>query len=134
MPALGEVLLNHDINYNKVEDDVVATFLVPYVLKRGKIITGHRNHKNMGYPSITIAAKVSINGKEGYIAVAIKGTKDARYNAHKIISAEGRFGYEKNAEPTRFERDQLKTEQRSDIGSAFFSYYSRFNSRKSRLF
>ena len=68
---------------------------------------------------LQLQQKVSINGKEEYIAVAIKGTKDARYNAHKIISAEGKFGYEKNAGPTRFERDQLKTEQRFDIGSAF---------------
>lgn len=54
-------MLNHDINYNKVEDDVVATLNI-------------------------------IGGRQ----IRIR----------------------KNAEPTRFERDQLKTEQRFDIGSA----------------
>jgi hypothetical protein len=50
-------------------NEAAAIITAPYVLKRGFAISGHKNHKYKGYPSVTFAGKVEINGAEGIVGV-----------------------------------------------------------------
>ena len=84
-----------------VRDDAeAAAFLTaPYVLKRGKIICGQQNHKNKGYPSVTIAAPVEINGMVGNVAVTVLFAGRRRAHALRILAPNGtvfELSYNKN--------------------------------------
>ena len=52
-------------------NEAAAIITAPYVLKRGFAISGHKNHKGNGYPSITYAAPVIINGEIGNVGVSV---------------------------------------------------------------
>ena len=47
--------------YINTEGEKAAAIAAPYVLKRGEIINGHKNHKGGLYPSLTFGASVEIN-------------------------------------------------------------------------
>lgn len=85
------------------QDGEYAAFAVlPKVLKQGIEIVDHDNHKGRGVQTVTIAAKVSINGVEGIMAATIKTTNGNNYKMHRILMPDGSaFVFEeKEAEPT----------------------------------
>lgn len=81
--------LNDAVKYLKRDSEKATLILLPKVLKRGKIIYVDKNHKQNGFKSIVIAAKVVMNGKPGIIAVAIRNTKGWRYKVHRVLDLEG---------------------------------------------
>lgn len=87
---LGEEEIRLAINgYINNDAEAAALLSIPRVLKRGKIISGHQNHKNRNYPTITFAAPVELNGKVGNVVVAVKVTGKTRYNAHRVLMPDG---------------------------------------------
>lgn len=86
--------LNNSLNYkerNAAAEDArrTAMLALPQVLKRGKEISGHQDHKGRGYGTTTIAAPVEINGKRGNMAVVVRETKGNRYKVHRILTPDG---------------------------------------------
>lgn len=86
--------INSSLNYkeqSQAAEDArrTAMLALPQVLKRGKEISRHRDHKGRGYGTITIAAPVVINGKRGNMAVIIRETKGSRYKVHRILTPDG---------------------------------------------
>ncbi len=70
---IGEQQIKKAVNkYVNTEAEKAALLSVPAVLKRGVEISGHDNHKNRGYETITIAAPVKINGTVGVVAVIVR--------------------------------------------------------------
>ena len=47
------------------------------------------SHKYRGYPTITIAAPVVINGVRGNMATTVKETNARRYSTHRIVMPDG---------------------------------------------
>ena len=64
-----------------------ALLTVPKVLKCSKIISGHDNHKENGFATVTVAAPVIINGKRGVVGVVVQKTGKNKYHAHRIFIA-----------------------------------------------
>ena len=86
--------INNSLNYKEkdpsAEDARRTGFLVlKDVLKRGIEISGHGNHKERGYETLTIAAPVEINGQRVNMAVVVKRTKGNRYKVHRILTPDG---------------------------------------------
>lgn len=101
------------------DEEAAAIISTPYVLKRGKAISGHRNHKEQGYPSVTYAAPVSINGETVNVAVAVLfGDKNRPHSMRVLMPSGNEFviGKEK-ANPGR-EAASRKTDVGSPTGSA----------------
>ncbi len=102
------------------DEEAAAIIATPYVLKRGKAISGHRNHKNLGNPSITYAGPVTINGETVNVAVAVLFGKKNRPHSMRVLMPSGAeyvMGQEK-AEPGR-EGAAHKDAVDSPTGSAF---------------
>ena len=118
---IGENQLSDSTRYLNNPAEFAAWMCIPKVLKRGRVISGHENHKNRGYPSITIAAPVVINGKRGDVAVVVQQKGKNKYYVHRILMPDGsRFEYEntKNAESTGDSIVGKKTNKRLSIDSA----------------
>ena len=75
--------------YVKTDAEAAAIIASPYVLKRGKAITGQKNHKNEGYPSVTFAAPATLNGKTGNIAVAVLYGAAERIHSLRVLTPDG---------------------------------------------
>ena len=108
-----DLAVNSYINNNA---EAAALSVIPKVLKRGKIISGHQNHKNRNYPTITFAAPVKLNGKVGNVVVAVKVTGKTRYNAHRVLMPDGTefvLDKEKDIEPQSARVTNQKEGQRS---------------------
>lgn len=118
---IGENQLSDSTRYLNNPAEFAAWMCVPKVLKRGMVISGHKNHKDRGYPSITIAAPVVINGKRGDVAVVVQQKGKNKYHVHRILMPDGsRFEYEntKNAESTGDSIVGKKANKRLSIDSA----------------
>ena len=101
--SLTEKELNESIKYEYTASEWAAWQVVPYVLKRGKDISGHGNHKDRSYATRTIAAPVVINDKKGVVGVVIRLTRGSKYKNHRILMPNGSeyvFENQKDAEPT----------------------------------
>ena len=85
-----EKRLNTSLNYLNNDADAIAYQAIPQVLKRGKRLVGHDNHKGRNYSTITIAAPVVINGKRGNMAIVVKQTGKNYYKMHRVLTPEGR--------------------------------------------
>ena len=90
----GIILIGKDevgtgMGYVHTPAERAALFSVPRVLKRGKIISSHLDHKSNGFPSVTIAAPVVINGKRGIVGVIVQQTGKNKYHAHRILLPNG---------------------------------------------
>ena len=72
---------------NSVEE--TAFEALPYVLENGIEISGHNNHKDRNYETVTIAAPISINGKRGNMAVVVKQSDGNYYKVHRILTPDG---------------------------------------------
>lgn len=100
--------INNSLNYKEetaAAEDArrTAMLALPQVLKRGKEISGHRDHKGRGYGTVTIAAPVVINGKRGNMAVVVRETKGNRYKVHRILTPDGgAFTLEKTDSAERY--------------------------------
>ena len=72
--------------YVHSDEEAAAVISAPYVLKRGKAISGHKNHKNLGHPSITYAAPVLINDERVNVAVCVLfGSKDRPHSLRVLM-------------------------------------------------
>ncbi|MBQ8879647.1 MAG: hypothetical protein IJY69_02260 [Clostridia bacterium] len=69
---LGDNEIGESSNYLFTKAEYAAWMAVPKVLKRGIIISGHTDHKNEGFSTITIAAPVIINDVRGNMVVVVK--------------------------------------------------------------
>lgn len=72
---------------NSVEE--TAFEALPYVLENGIEISGHNNHKDRNYETVTIVAPISINGKRGNMAVVVKQSDGNYYKVHRILTPDG---------------------------------------------
>ncbi len=83
--------------------EIEAYAVLPRVLKRGKRIDGHSNHKGRNYETLTLAAPVVLNGQRGNMAAVVKMTSKNFYKIHRILMPDG-TAFElkdaKKAEPT----------------------------------
>lgn len=75
--------------YVNTDAEAAAIIASPYVLKRGKSISGHKNHKGNGYPSVTYAAPVIINGKTGNVGVSVLFGNKQRIHAIRVLGPDG---------------------------------------------
>lgn len=100
---IGETQVNKSLEYIGTDAEKAALLCIPKVLKRGKNISGHDNHKKRAYDTITIAAPVVINGNRGNVAAVVRLTGKNRYHTHRILMPDGSefvFNTKKDTEPT----------------------------------
>lgn len=100
---IGKSEISGTFNYLNTQAEILALLTIPKVLKRGKIIDGHNNHKNRNYETITIAAPVTINGTKGNVGAIVKQGGKNKYKTHRILMPDGSefiFETKKDAEPT----------------------------------
>lgn len=76
-------------HYVMSNEEAAAAETAPYVLKRGKVISGHKNHKGKGQTSLTFAAPVTINGKTGDVAVAVQFSDKGKVHSLTILDQNG---------------------------------------------
>ena len=72
----------------------------PEIVKHGKLIEHHRNHKGYGFPTWTFAGPVEIDGEPGILTVVVKKTSGLFYSVHSILTPNGELLmlYNKKAE------------------------------------
>ncbi len=119
---IGERQISDSLNYLNNDGEYAALLAVPKVLKRGKNISGHDNHKGRSFGSITIAAPVTINGITGDMAVVVKQTGKNRYYTHRILMPDGSefvFKEIKNAGPTSADMLDHSVDQGTAIDPAY---------------
>lgn len=102
--------------------------------------SGHINHKQRGFSSVTFAAPVIINGKRGNVAVVVQQKGKNKYHVHRILMPDGsKFVYEniqQNAEPTsdsiaeEISRKRLSISPASTLSIAQNSDLSTVSSKK----
>ena len=118
---IGEKQIIDSVNYLNTPGEYAALLAVPDVLKRGKMFSGHDNHKNRSYSSVTFAAPVTINGITGDMAAVVKQTGKNRYYTHRILMPDGSefvFQNKNETEPTVAGMPAQSDGQWSAIGSA----------------
>ena len=86
---IGKDEVGKGIGYVHTPAERAALFTVPKVLKRGKIIYAKENHKENGFPTVTIAAPVIINGKRAVVGAVVQKTGKNKYHAHRILLPDG---------------------------------------------
>jgi len=117
---IGKDELGGAMAYVHTPAERAALLAVPKVLKRGKIISGHENHKENGFSSLTIAGPVLINGVRGNVAVVVQKQGKNKYHAHRILMPDGSVFVinNKDAEPSTASMSSNETRQRLPNGSA----------------
>lgn len=94
--------INEGLNYFGDDGEIAAFAALPQLLKRGKIIDVHNNHKGRDLGTVTIAAPVEINGVRGNMAAVVKRTGKDHYHTHRILMPDGsafEFLGQENTEP-----------------------------------
>ena len=115
----GKERINKSLNYMQKPGEIAAFSALPRVLKRGKNISGHANHKGRGFGTETFAAPVTINGVMGYMAVVVKREARIVYKTHRILMPDGStFVFNEKAEPTPANRGSQKRINPAPISSA----------------
>ena len=115
----GKERINKSLNYMQKPGEIAAFSALPRVLKRGKNISGHANHKGRGFGTETFAAPVTINGVMGYMAVVVKREARIVYKTHRILMPDGStFVFNEKAEPTPANRGSQKGINPAPISSA----------------
>ena len=96
-----EKRIDISFDYLNTPGEYAAILAVPRVLKRGIIVGQHASHKYRGFPTVTFAAPVEINGVRGNMAVVVKQESRNVYKTHRILMPDGSaFEYKENAELT----------------------------------
>ena len=116
----GKNEIREGTNYANKDAEYAAFFAVPKVLKRGKLISGHNDHKGQSFRTVTFAAPVEINGENYIVGVIVKETGKYRYKAHRILLTSGeevRGDIKNSAEPTSVDMLSLKEDQGTTISS-----------------
>lgn len=135
---IGEKQITNSLNYLNTEAEKAALLTVPKVLKRGEIISGHKDHKGRAYSTITIAAPVEINGVRGNVAATVRQTGASRYYTHRILLPNGsEFIFaesRKNEEPTFVGMPAANDSQRSTISSSPVNSISQADGNVNRKF
>lgn len=88
------------IEHLKSGAEIAAIVAVPRVLKRGKQIGEHGNHKQREKHTVTFAAPVELNGIRGNMAVVVN-MKNKKYYVHRVLLPDGtafKFEQKNNAE------------------------------------
>lgn len=80
--------LDKGLRYADTAEERAAIAALPQVLKRGKEIGGHRNHKNRNKQTVTFAAPVELNGVRGNMGVVVN-MNGGHYYAHRIALPDG---------------------------------------------
>ena len=93
--GMGEILFDKAAvatirHYVGTDAEAAAAIASPYVIKRGKIISGHRRHGNGRYPSVTFSAPVILNGQKGIESVSILFADKNRVHALRIMTPDGK--------------------------------------------
>lgn len=102
----SEKSIRNGLNYADTDAEKAALAALPQVLKRGVIIGGHGNHKGREKQTITIGAKVALNGKVGHMGVVVN-LHGNNYYAHRIITPDGSsFVFDENMKNTVREPSQ----------------------------
>ena len=107
-------------NYLK-ENESAAILASPYVIKRGKVISGHKNHKGKGNVSLLFAAPAILNEKIGNVGVAVLIGNKSRVHSVRVIAPDGKefeLLKTKDAEPLSFAGGNTKSAVSTAIGSA----------------
>ena len=76
--------------YVTTDEEAAAVTAAPYVLKRGKAISGHKNHKGNRYPSVTYAAPVTINGERVNVGVVVLFGDKNRPHSLRVLMPSGK--------------------------------------------
>ncbi len=76
--------------YVKSPAEIAAVSAVPTIIKDGVLVDEHKSHKGRGYPTYLFAGKVSVGGKEGIMAVAVKKTTGNFYKVHRVLTPNGK--------------------------------------------
>ena len=80
--------ISKGLRYAKTPEERAGIALVPEVLKYGREIGAHENHKGRSKSTITFAAPVVMNGVRGNMAVLVNRNND-NYNTHRIVMPDG---------------------------------------------
>lgn len=116
----GEARIKNSLNYLHEKGEIAAITAIPAVLKRGIVAGEHSDHKYRGFPTITFAAPVEINGVRGNMAVVVKQESKNVYKTHRIIMPDGSaFEYNEKAEPSTARGVTGNGSFASPISSAF---------------
>ena len=99
--------IDNAMDYINNPAEAAALLAAPYVLKRGKAISGHKNHKNKGNPSVTFAAPAELNGEIGNVAVAVLYGAKHRIHALRVLTPSGKV----------FELSKTKDTESTSAGS-----------------
>jgi len=89
-------------SYVFTDAEAAALIVAPYIIKRGKAISGHKNHKGKGYPSIVYAAPATLNGEVGNVAVSVLYGGARRVHSLRVLAPSGKefiLAEIKNTEP-----------------------------------
>lgn len=105
--------ISKGLRYAKTPEERAAIALVPEVLKYGREIGAHENHKGRSKSTITFAAPVVMNGVRGNMAVLVNRNND-NYNTHRIVMPDGSvFKFSGEKIDTTPERSQGVAQTRS---------------------
>lgn len=107
--------------YLKTPAEGAAVLASPYVIKRGEVISGHKNHKLKGNVSLLFAAPAELNGEVGDIGVAVIIGRKSRVHSVRVLTPQGNeFELIKNndAEPLTNVGGTTKSGVSTTIGSA----------------
>ena len=105
--------ISKGLRYAKTLEERAAIALVPEVLKYGREIGAHENHKGRSKSTITFAGPVVMNGVRGNMAVLVNRNND-NYNAHRIVMPDGSvFKFSGEKIDTTPERSQGVAQTRS---------------------
>lgn len=105
--------ISKGLRYAKTAEERAAIALVPEVLKYGREIGAHENHKGRSKSTITFAAPVVMNGVRGNMAVLVNRNND-NYNTHRIVMPDGSvFKFSGEKIDTTPERSQGVAQTRS---------------------
>lgn len=123
------------LKYLHTDGEYAAFKALPQVLKRGKIIDEHIDHKRRNIDTVTIAAPVIINDTLGYMAAVVKVGGKNRYHVHRILMPDGsEFEFNKKTEPIGAGMSTQKSKQGSAISSVSINSISQTSKKDNEKF
>ncbi len=89
--AYGDIVLDKKrlrkaLHYMRNKNEILAFAALERVIKRGKVIDGHSNHKQRNYATVTIAAPILIGNERFNMAVVVREEGKNYYKVHRVLS------------------------------------------------